>query len=243
VEISLYGATRETYRAVTGHDGLDRCLRGIRLLLARGLNLKLKSVVTTANYDEFVAIRDFVRRELGLGFTYDPNINFRKVEGRSGSAPAAVRVAPEAVVALDRLMEEDTGELREFYARDQRLVSDYVFNCGAGLNTYHVDPYGVMSSCMMVPSITYDLRRGSFREGWASFGERVVSLRRTTTTRCTSCDIAAACDTCPGWSTLEHGTLESPVDYMCEINHRRAEAFGPPDLIRTITMKGTPIHG
>jgi radical SAM protein with 4Fe4S-binding SPASM domain len=243
VEISLYGVTRQTYRAVTGHDGLDRCLRGIRLLLDRGLNLKLKSVVTTANYDEFVAIRDFVRREFGLGFTYDPNINFRKVEGRAGSAPAAVRVAPEKIVALDQVMEAETGELREFYARDQRLESDYVFTCGAGLNTYHIDPYGAMSSCMMVPSIAYDLRQGSFREGWRSFGERVVSLKRSRDTRCTSCAIAGACDSCPGWSTLEHGTLESPVDYMCEINHRRAEAFGGPDLIKTIAMKRGMTHG
>jgi len=243
IEISLYGVTRGTYRAVTGHDALERCLRGIRRLLDRGLKVKLKSVVTTANYDEFVAIRDHVRREFGLGFSYDPNINFRKVEGRSGMHPATVRVPPEKIVALDRVMEEDTGELRDFYGRDQRLPGDYVFNCGAGLNTYHVDPYGVMSSCMMVPSITYDLRRGSFREGWESFAQRVFELRRTRTTRCQSCDIAAACDTCPGWSTLEHGTLEDPVDYMCEINHRRAEAFGPRALIPTIAMKGAPAHG
>jgi radical SAM protein with 4Fe4S-binding SPASM domain len=243
VEVSLYGITRGTYRAVTGHDALERCLAGVRRLHERGLNLKLKSVVTTANYDEFVLIRDHVRREFGLNFTYDPNINFRKVEGRSGMHPATVRVPPEKVVELDRIMDAETGELRDFYGRDQRQESDYVFNCGAGLNTYHIDPYGRLSTCMMVPSITYDLRHGSFREGWEGFQERVVDLRRAKTTRCHSCAIAGACDTCPGWSTLEHGTLEDPVDYMCEINHRRAEAFGSPALIPTIARKGATAHG
>jgi radical SAM protein with 4Fe4S-binding SPASM domain len=243
IEISLYGMTPATYRAVTERDAFARCVRGIRLLLERRLNLKLKSVVTTANYDEFSAIRDYVRREFGLSFTYDPNINFRKVAGREGTAPAAVRVPPDKIVALDRVMEAETGELRAFYGRDQRLESDYVFNCGAGVNTYHIDPYGRMSTCMMVPTIGYDLRRGSFREGWDSFVERVVELRRSRTTRCQSCAIAGACDTCPGWSTLEHGTLEDPVDYMCEINHRRAEAFGgAPALIPTIARKGAH-HG
>jgi radical SAM protein with 4Fe4S-binding SPASM domain len=243
IEISLYGSTPATYRAVTNHDALDRCLRGIRLLLERGLNLKLKSVVTTANYDEFVAMRDYVRREFGLGLMYDPNLNFRKVEGRAGSQPATVRVSPEKIVELDRVMDAETGFLQDVYSRDQRLTSDFVFTCGAGVNTYHIDPYGRLSTCMMVPSITYDLRHGSFRQGWESFQERVVNRRRSHAMRCDSCAIAAACDSCPGWAGLEHGTLESPVDYLCEINHRRAEAFGSLALIPTIAMKGATVDG
>jgi radical SAM protein with 4Fe4S-binding SPASM domain len=243
VEISLYGSTRPTYQAVTNHDALERCRRGIALLLERGLNVKLKSVVTTANYDEFPAMREAARREFGLALMYDPNINFRKVEGRAGAHPATVRVPPEKIVALDRIMDADTGFLQDVYSRDQRLTSDFVFTCGAGVNMYHIDPYGRLATCMMVPSITYDLRGGSFREGWESFQARVLDLKRTRAMRCDSCVIAAACDSCPGWATLEHGTLESPVDYLCEINHRRAEAFGGPALIPTISMKGAPADG
>jgi radical SAM protein with 4Fe4S-binding SPASM domain len=243
VEISLYGVTPGTYAAVTNADRLDACLRGIRRLLDRGIVVKLKSVVTTANYDEFLAMSAYVRREYGLVFAYDPNINFRKVEGRAGMAPAAVRVAPEKVVELDRALDRETGELATFYAGDRRVTSDHVFTCGAGLNTFHVDPYGRLSSCMMVPSITYDLRRGTFAEGWASLLDRVVTLRRSTTTRCHSCAIAGACDACPGWATLEHGELDAPIDYLCEINHRRAEAFGPPALVPTISPKRSSHDG
>jgi len=231
VEISLYGITPHTYEAVTNRPALERCLRGINLLRERGIKFKLKSVVTTANYDEFLAIAAYVKREFGLIFTYDPNINFRKVEGRSGFAPATVRVSPEKVVALDLAMEAEPGEHERFYQRDQRFVSDYVFNCGAGVNTFHIDPYGRLSTCMMVPSVTYDLRHGSFQEGWESFLDSVVRLKKAKTTRCDSCAIAAACDTCPGWSILEHGEFEHPVDYLCEINHQRAAAFGSTSLL------------
>ncbi|MBI3634925.1 MAG: radical SAM protein [Candidatus Rokubacteria bacterium] len=243
VEISLYGVTPKTYEAMTRVDGLRRCLRGIELLLSRGIKLRLKSVATTTNYDEFLAMRDFVRREFDLPFHYDPNINYRKVEGRSGSEPATVRVPPAKIVELDRQMDgpEENGKI---YEGNLRVTSEYLFTCGAGLDTFHVDPYGRLSSCMMVPSITYDLRQGSFKEGWASLFERVVQRKKSASRRCDSCAIAAACDTCPGWSILEHGegVLEKPVDYLCEINHRRAEAFGPPGLIPTITLKGAP-HG
>lgn len=242
VEISLYGITPETYEAVTQVPALERCLRGIRLLRERGIKIRLKSVVTTANCDEFLAISEYVRREFGLTFAYDPNINYRKVEGREGSAPALVRVPPEKVVELDLALDAETGGLKNFYERDQRLVSDYVFNCGAGVNTFHIDPYGRLSTCMMVPSHAHDLRNGSFKEGWGQFFPIVVNRKKTEATRCDSCAIAAACDTCPGWSTLEHGELERPVDYLCEINHLRAEAFGSPALIPAISMKGA-LHG
>jgi radical SAM protein with 4Fe4S-binding SPASM domain len=242
VEISLYGVTPETYRAMTGHDALDRCLRGIRRLLDRGINLDLKSVVTTANYDEFLAIREYARREFGIGFRYDPNINFRKVEGRDGAAPARVRVSPARIVALDLAIDAEQGDLRAQFQTASPLRSEHVFSCGAGINTFHVDPYGRLSSCMMVPSIGYDLRQGSFAEGWASLLERIVNRRKTRTVRCDTCAIAGTCDSCPGWGELEHGDLEAPVDYLCEISHRRANALAPEALIRTITRKGG-VHG
>jgi radical SAM protein with 4Fe4S-binding SPASM domain len=238
VEISLYGVTPGTYRRMTGHDALNRCLRGIRLLLDRKINLNLKTVTTTSNYDEFLEIRDYAMREFGIFLRYDPNINFRKVEGREGFAPARVRLSAEQVVALDRIIDADEQAFPASYRRDNTLTTDYVFSCGAGINTYHVDPYGRMTSCMMVKSIGYDLRAGSFKEGWASFFERIVERKKSRAGRCDACAISRTCDSCPGWSDLEHGDLETPVDYLCEINHKRAEAFGPESLIRSIAMKG-----
>ncbi len=243
VEISLYGITPKTYEAVTQVPALERCLRGIRLLSERGIKVKLKSVVTTANYDEFLEISDYVKREFGLTFAYDPNINYRKVEGREGFAPASVRVPPHKVVELDMALDAKTGDLKNFYQRDQQLTSENAFTCGAGISTFHIDPHGRLSSCMMVPSHAYDLRSGSFKEGWEQFFPTVVNRKKTKTTRCDSCAIAAACDTCPGWSTLEHGELDQPVDYLCEINHRRAEVFGSPALVPTIGLKGGALHG
>ncbi len=36
---------------------------------------------------------------------------------------------------------------------------------------FHVDPYGMLSFCCFVkdPSLRYDLRAGTFREGWEEF--------------------------------------------------------------------------
>ena len=63
IEITLYGRTRETYEALTVIPGsYDRCLRGIKLLKERGLPLKLKTVATSINKHEVLAMRRVCRR-------------------------------------------------------------------------------------------------------------------------------------------------------------------------------------
>ena len=65
IEITLYGATKETYEALTGIPGsYDHCLRGIHLLLERRLPLKLKTVAVSINKHEIGAMKKLAE---GLG--------------------------------------------------------------------------------------------------------------------------------------------------------------------------------
>ena len=99
IEITLYGRTRETYEALTAIPGsYDRCLRGIELLRSRKLPLKLKTVATSINKHEVLAMRQFAEEELGVEFKMDGQITPRIDCSQS---PLAVRLTPEEVVALD----------------------------------------------------------------------------------------------------------------------------------------------
>src|SRR5437660_4117646 len=98
IEITLYGRTRETYEALTAVPGsYDRCLRGIRLLQERGLPLKLKTVATSVNKHEVLAMKHFAEEELGVEFKTDGQIN-PSID--CSQSPLAVRLAPEEVVAF-----------------------------------------------------------------------------------------------------------------------------------------------
>src|SRR5450755_4534650 len=75
IEITLYGATRETYETLTRVPGsYDRCMKGIRLLLERGLPLKLKTVPTSINFHEVEDMKRF-SEDLGVEFKFDALIN------------------------------------------------------------------------------------------------------------------------------------------------------------------------
>jgi radical SAM protein with 4Fe4S-binding SPASM domain len=225
VEITLYGRTQKTYEQVTGIPGsYDRCMRGIELLLEREISLKLKSMVLTLNKHEVWDMKDYAE-ELGSPFHFDPVLNMR-VDG--GRRPARFRLPPEEIAALDMADEKIMKEWHEFCDKFWGQPSDpeYLYQCGAGIDTFHIDPYGQLSACMMARTPGYDLRQGTFRDGWHKFLPQVQAQKWSRNTPCRTCELMAICDQCPGWAQMESGDQEKPVEYLCQIAHMRAEALG-----------------
>ena len=231
IEITLYGRTRETYERLTGVPGsFDRCMRGIGLLKERGLPLKLKSVAVTINRHELQGMQSFAEDELGLPFKFDGMINARI---DCSASPLSVRLSAAEMVELDVVDPARRAEWARL-ARERlgpaTTTRDDLYQCGSGLNAFAIDPEGKMSICVLSKQDTFDLRKGSFKEGWESF---IGAVRRKPITRpnkCTDCHIRSLCSTCAATSELEHGDAEAPVDYFCEVAHLRAQAVGvvPP---------------
>ena len=225
VEITLYGRTQETYERITGIPGSHaHCMRGIDLLLERGVPLKLKTMLMTLNKHELWDIKAYAE-SLGVQFYFDPMLN----GGRDGSrAPITFRLLPEEVVQFDLA---DANRLEEWQAfcdryRGVRADDRYLYVCGAGLHSFHIDPYSKLSACLISHVPSYDLRQGSFHEGWREFLSQVRYQRPREDYHCNRCELLPLCGQCPGWAQLEHGDPEKPVEYLCQVAHLRAEAFG-----------------
>ncbi len=228
IEITLYGRTRETYERVTGVPGsYDQCMRGIRLLKDRGLPLKLKTVALTINRHEIQDMKQFSEEELGLEFKFDAMINPRIDCSQS---PLAVRLKPEEIVELDVEDPKRLAEWRKFAEQFNGPVhvpeqSDQVYHCGGGVNSFAVDPYGKMRICVLSQFDSYDLRKGSFREGWENALLKIRRKKTTRLTKCVNCQIKAMCGMCPANGELENGDPETPVDFLCQVAHLRAGAL------------------
>jgi radical SAM protein with 4Fe4S-binding SPASM domain len=231
IEITLYGRTRETYEELTGIPGShERCLRGIRLLLERGLPLGLKTVGVTINKHEIWDMKRFAEEDLGLEFKFDSMINARIDCSQS---PLAVRLTPEEIVELDLDDPRRADEWRGLYKNTigympSPKASEQVYVCGGGLSSFAVDPEGKMTICVISHRDTYDLRTGSFREGWESFLYKVRMKKITRITKCVACALRSMCYTCPANGELEHGDPEEPVDFFCHVTHLRAHALDLP---------------
>ena len=229
IEITLYGRTRETYEALTAIPGsYDRCLRGIKLLKERGLPLKLKTVATSINKHEVMAMRQFAEDELGVEFKMDGQINPRIDCSQS---PLAVRLTPEELVALDMATPKAISEYRKLAHRDLENPSnvessDTLYFCGGGVGGFAVNAFGEIGICVISQQETFSIRNAGVRDVWQGSLAELRSRKRTRLTKCTTCRIQSLCGMCPANGEMENGDRESPVAFLCHVAHLRAAVIG-----------------
>jgi len=229
IEISLYGITRETYERVTRISGsYEKCMRGIHLLHERGLPLRLKTVAITLNKHEIWEMKQFVEEKLGLEFRFDAMVN-PCID--CSKHPLAVRLTPQEVVELDLKDPKRVTEWKKFADKFNGSIHppgifDELYHCGGGMNSFAIDPYGMLSICVLSNGNAYDLRRGSLQDGWERFIFDLRQKRITRQTKCVHCPIKALCGMFPANGELENRDAEEPVDFLCRLAHLRVKALG-----------------
>lgn len=223
IEISLYGASAGVNDRITGVPGsFDRARRGIESLLARGFPLGLKSVLMTLNDGEFPALEELARG-LGVKFRFDAAI-FPAWGGEG--RPTDLRVPAERAVALEMA---DPGRRREwldFLAAFRGADNGAgLYNCGSGVNTFHVEPDGWLYPCLMVRGARHDLTAGGFRRGWEQAFREFRGVAPAPAMPCSGCGRKLLCGYCPGFFALENGSESVPSAYICAIGNGRYDAL------------------
>jgi radical SAM protein with 4Fe4S-binding SPASM domain len=221
VEITLYGMSDATYERTTGRPGRFRRVReAVERLHARNVRLTLKAVAMQGLVDELPRMRAWAE-SLGLPFRYDGTIHGR-LDG--SLAPVAARSTPREIVGLDAADPERRAHWQRFYDQYVRTTpkTDRLLSCGAGLQSFHVDPRGWLWSCEALPLDGYDLRHGTFREGWEGVVGAVRQRRAAAENVCVRCELKALCDRCPATAILETGSPDGWIPHFCELTHRRA---------------------
>jgi len=187
-------------------------------------------VAMRANIHELWDLRRYVEEDLGLEFRFDPMINPRL---DCSIKPLAVRLSPEEIVALDLKDPARIDAWRRFHELFGRepisnVQLQWLYRCGGGVQSFAIDPYGGLRVCVLSNRVGYDLRNGSFHEGWERF---LLELRRQKTsrqTKCVACGLKSMCGMCPANAELECADPEAPVDFLCRVAHLRAYALGLP---------------
>jgi radical SAM protein with 4Fe4S-binding SPASM domain len=222
VEITLYGATAATYERITGVPGsYGRCLEGIRRLHDGGVRLGLKTMLMAGNSHEFEAM-EALARDYGAPFRFDPVLNACLDGGRE---PLAQRLEVGEVIRLEFADPERRRGWADFHSRHPEIPpSDRLFQCGAGETQFHVDAFGNLQPCLMLPGISYSLLRDSFAESWAGMAQ-MRQLRAGEGNRCAACPQRPYCAYCPGLLALENGDMETPSAYLCALGDARLRAI------------------
>ncbi|MFO7676102.1 MAG: radical SAM protein [bacterium] len=236
VEVTVYGMRADSCDAVTRVPGSHaEARRGIELLTARGVPVVIKGAVLPPNLGELDEIETWTASlpavEQPPAFTMFFDLRGRRDSDARNRRIAGLRVSPEAGVALlNRHRERYLGDMRQFCAKFIGPPGDRLFTCGAGHGTC-VDAYGRAQACLLLrhPATVYDLANGTLREALTVFFPRLREMKAANPdylARCARCFLRGLCEQCPAKSWGEHGTLDTPVEYLCEVAHAQARDLG-----------------
>ena len=233
IEISLYGMKKDSYEAVTRIPGsFAAAWRGVRLLMEKHVPFQVKSALLPPNekeHDEFLAWSakiPWMNTAPQIAMLFD--LRCRRDSEAKNRLIRELRLSPHDW--LDFLATGTNAyieEMQRFCSTQLAPWGEMLFLCGAGLTSAAVDAYGFLQACLLVrhPDAVYDLRRGSLAEAMKSF---FPDLRQKKSEdpeyeqRCAACFLRGLCVQCPGKAWIEHGTLDTPVEYLCEVTQVQA---------------------
>jgi len=235
IEVSVYGMTRASYERVSLAKGSFKAAwQGIRLLQERGIPFIAKGALLPPNREErpdfenWASTIPWMAGRPSYSMLYD--LHCRRDQEKSRSI-ACLRLDPKEAV---REMAGDARKregLMEFVSKFSGAPGNDLFTCGAGLRSACVDAYGTLYPCIMLrsPEAAYNLKNGSLKEALDNHFPRLRKMKASQPeylARCARCFLKGLCEQCPARSWIEHGRLDLPVEYFCDVAHALARELG-----------------
>lgn len=165
VEISIHAATPSSFDAITqGRGSYEHCMEGIQLLLERDIPLMMKTTGMTINKEEIPGIREFVKGLKKVQYKFGADIR----AGLDGSEEAIQKFQlPKMEIKDIEYADPDFKAERQKQDREKKEQERLGgIPCAGGKQKFHIDAYGQMQICTHKRKFSYDLRKGSFSEGF-----------------------------------------------------------------------------
>jgi len=224
--VALYGATAEVHDHITRTSGsFEATMRGFAYLKEANAGFIVQLVPMRDSYHQFDQMVELAK-SLSKHYRIGAPWLYLSASGslEKNREIKAQRLAPAEVIELDKpdLSREDAmaqeGGCGYGRPEDDRLFA----SCIAVRRDFYVDPYGRMTFCCFIkdPSMLYDLRKGSFEQGWNEFIPSLADKIRggwEYLDNCASCEDRCECLWCAVYGYLEHGRFSAPVKYLCRV--------------------------
>ncbi len=227
VEVTLYGASSETYEKVCGNpQGFNQAIRGIDLLLTEGIGLKIRTTVVKGNasdFDKIAEIADSRGVELGIVDYISPR--------RDGyrTYPEGERLAPKELAAYIKnvddyfIRNENTGlegikpnrEKGKPIKNTESALELSTFFCEAGRCAFWITWDGRMTPCGLMNQPEVFPFENGFSDSWVELGKKCLEI--PICEECSSCSLRENCICCPARLKNETGFYNKPAEYLCSL--------------------------
>ena len=232
INITLYGASDETYQRLCGAKNVftkvDKAICGLK---EAGISVHLNCSLTPLNACDADAIVDYAAKQ-GLNLSLTPYMF------------PPIRRDPCMVGINERFTPEETAEYRlRCYRRQhgeepyQQYLADIrngcieppeledcadpvdgKIRCRAGRAAFWITWDGWLTPCGLVPEPKVDLTRTDFAEGWRKLVNLADSTRLSGV--CSTCPNQKICHPCVAMALAETGTSTGIPRFLCQMAQR-----------------------
>lgn len=256
VDVTVYGVTEDTYERVTRVRGsFAHFRRGLDLLLANKVPMRLKTIALRSNINEISEIRKFCR---GISseypFRFDPFLILRYDADRSRNEEIrSEKITAEEITLLERSDRQRSAVLVQkcdayLNSHPGHQNCNHLFLCSLGSSQCTISYDGFFRPCSVLwhPDCIFDLKKGSLSEAWNQFVPKIKEIRtdrEELLQKCHACSMTSLCEWCPGRAYLETGQLDAFVPAYCEVTHRRREMMLELTARHTASRKAPQASG
>lgn len=235
VEVSVYGMSPDSYDRVAGQEGdFSEFRRGIDLLVRYKVPFIVKGpklLFPEGEQEEFgawaVTLPSMDKMPV---YSMNFDLRYRRDNSAKNALITSLRATPEETVAALSRNSLYLKEMVLFCGSFMGPSGDQLFNCGAGHGTC-VDAYGNAQLCLSLrkAETVVDLHEVTLKYALEVLFPTMKKIRATNPDylrRCGRCFLKGLCEQCPAKSWVEHGTLDTPVEYFCLVAHTVARHLG-----------------
>lgn len=236
IEVTVYGMKKKSYEETTMTRGSFKAAwNGIRILRKNKIPFIVKGALLPSNkheideFEEWTMTIPWMKGSPSYSMFFD--LSCRR-DIKKNQRIKKVRLSPqEGLKVLTRRKDEYIKNMQEFCSKFVSPRGDKMFSCDVKMNTVSIDAYGFAQMCLPLrhPSMVYNLKNGSLKDAVDNFFPKLLKTKVTNPEymfRCAKCFLGGICKQCPGKSWREHGTLDTPVEYVCEVAHTQAVYLG-----------------
>lgn len=226
VNMTLYGASRETYTSLCGvPEAYDKAMYALRGMRREGITVKVNYSATRYNCGDMEGILSAAREN-------DCNIQIASYmfpplrrDGSSIGENDRMTAEEDAAFSVEcercRLPEEKFKErCRARVARSGGTIDEECFDapsehirCRAGSTAFWVNWNGDISLCGMIPRVSANVKTTEFNEAWQRVREDTAKILMPA--KCTACADREVCMVCAASCYCETGGFEKAPEYLC----------------------------
>ncbi len=227
VNMSLYGASRETYNELCGiPEAYDRAMYALKAMRAAGITVKLNYSVTKYNCTDMKGIID-TAHECGCNIQV-ASYMFPPLRRDGTQVGQNDRLSPEEDISYwlesERLRMPDEDFISRCKARAERCggtideecmdaPTEHI-RCRAGSTAFWVAWNGDISLCGMIPVSSANIRETDFDEAWRKVREDTAKIFMPA--KCTACADREVCMVCAAACYCETGHFGEAPEYICK---------------------------